>query len=74
MKRFSLELPGYEIAEVQKVGDVVRLELHSDALTLIVDFSRTDARNLADAIHGACRRDLWQHPEANQARTKTEGT
>jgi hypothetical protein len=63
VKRFSLELPGYETAEVQKVGGVVRLEFHTDATTIILDFDRPDARAIADALHAACHRDLWQSPE-----------
>lgn len=68
MKRFSLELVGYETAEVQKVGNVVRFELHSDAATIILDFDRQDASAIADAIHAACHRDLWQTPEPHQPR------
>jgi hypothetical protein len=60
VKRFELQLPGYETAEVQKVGDVVRFEIHSDAATVILDFTRHDARMIADALHAACHRDLWQ--------------
>lgn len=63
MKRFSLDLSGYELAEVQKVGEVVRFELHSDATTIILDFGRDEARAIADALHGACHRDLWRTPE-----------
>lgn len=68
MKRFELQLPGCETFEVQKVGSVVRIEAHTDALSIIVDFAREDARLLADALHGACHRDLWQTDEPHEAR------
>jgi hypothetical protein len=48
---------------VQKVGDVVRIETHSDGTTIIMDFTRDAARQIADAIHAACHRDLWRTSE-----------
>lgn len=46
----KVELAGYESVEVQRVGNVVRVEVNTDAITFIVDMLPDEARVLGAAV------------------------
>lgn len=48
--RFGVEMAGSETVDVQRVGAAVRLELHTDALTTILDMTPADAKLIGMAM------------------------